>query len=404
MDGLALGRSGLVLLPPYISHSGVFERTRSRLWERDFTFETVRLDETNIGRPPPSVIADELQLTWDDARTPRTAANTVDAENLPDVIFVENVQCGSESQMLEWMQTLKAWAQRSQQRKAAGLTSPVLFMIVPARRLLSVMPDTDLHLAAYWWWGFPSVLEVRLLHRTVTEADGNHPVARWQEYVLPSLALNDVRLMGELCQNDLVGIDSVRARLSQYAEHLDYELDPEKLNSLRMSVSSFGINGAGHRPPPGLRMMWADGMVVFTPEFGIEMHSAVAALCGDVDVIRHRVWRAESEWLSPLIDRIRLLICRMLTRREGIDWPLRWDEPDSEEDREAVSKDPLAAQWGYLEYLLRKVPELRTYRDWLPIVSVCRSLRNDIAHYRIVSRLDLQYLYRELERRGGLPN
>ena len=57
----------------------------------------------------------------------------------------------------------------------------------------------------------------------------------------------------------------------------------------------------------------------------------------------------------------------------------------------------MATSWGYLEHLLKTVRDLYSQRDWLPIVSACRTLRNHIAHSRTVKLEDYEYIRRELD-------
>ena len=48
-----------------------------------------------------------------------------------------------------------------------------------------------------------------------------------------------------------------------------------------------------------------------------------------------------------------------------------------------VQDNPLAAQWGYIKYLLGR-KEFRKFSHWRPLVKTAHNIRNHIAHYDAV--------------------
>ncbi|HWQ14177.1 MAG TPA: hypothetical protein VNL77_15370 [Roseiflexaceae bacterium] len=152
------------------------------------------------------------------------------------------------------------------------------------------------------------------------------------------------------------------------------------------------------QPPLSRLELWAHGIVGATPEYGIELHVAALAALGRTEEIRHRLWRAQARTLLPLIDHVRLQICEELTRTYGPDWPIRWRAPLSDEEEQAVRISPLACQWGHLEWLVKNCADLRAANRWRSLVSLCRWIRNEIAHYRPVGFGDFESLRREVER------
>ena len=59
---------------------------------------------------------------------------------------------------------------------------------------------------------------------------------------------------------------------------------------------------------------------------------------------------------------------------------------------------PRGAEFGHIEYLLKYIPKFRDKSDLRQIVSMSRKLRNEIAHYRLVSFAYFERLWREMER------
>ena len=153
---------------------------------------------------------------------------------------------------------------------------------------------------------------------------------------------------------------------------------------------------------PFEQQWWAEGMLHYTWEYGLELHSAVLALAQRYDVLRQRLWRGQAALLLPLLDQVRVALCERLTEQHGSEWPLKWGEPLSDEEKAAVRMTPLAAQWGYLDHLLTHTPAGRWEPRISPLVSRARTLRNRVAHFQPVSFTDFQRFWYELEQHPWL--
>jgi hypothetical protein len=161
--------------------------------------------------------------------------------------------------------------------------------------------------------------------------------------------------------------------------------------------------GNGHRgpsasPPKSVQLLWANGSLSCTPEYGVELSAAALATLDREKEIWHRVWRGQAELLLPLLDQARLLLCDYLTERYGRDWPVKWYRPDRWEDEAAVRSNPLACQWGYLEWLIRNCSQLRNERRWLSLITPACEVRNAMAHYEPVGYDKFDLVLREFER------
>lgn len=137
-------------------------------------------------------------------------------------------------------------------------------------------------------------------------------------------------------------------------------------------------------------------MLYWTPEYGLEFHSAVLAMLDRMEVVEHRVWRSQAQLVLPQIDELRLALCLHLTHLYGSDWPHRWIKPRHREELLGVKSTPYACQWGHLEYLLSNCSALQSDVRWLSLVQCARTVRNELSHYRSISLDEYERLRNEV--------
>ena len=113
----------------------------------------------------------------------------------------------------------------------------------------------------------------------------------------------------------------------------------------------------GQEVPSSLRSIWAGGGLVYTPEYGLELHPAFLAHANHTVEVQKMVWRGQAELLLPLVNEIRLKVCSALTGTYGRDWPHQWGLPTSPHEVEQVRITPLAAELGYLYFLFSTAAE-----------------------------------------------
>lgn len=400
VDDLSNSRSLLILLPVGVDSVELSDAVRAELWRREFELAEVSIASLPSPKESPLVasLSDALGIGWT-SDCPRTIPNLMDAEHLPDVVLLEDLDqlCPEASEA--WTFFVEQWSQHCQRRVDRGSSITALCVMGQAPAILPHLPKSSVHLGVHWWWSFPSSLEIRVLCRSNDEAGEWDIATRWREYVLPALSGNDVSLVDELW--DVVHLDmaTLLHRLQTLAGQRGWVADTlQKWGLKEDGVHSSNYGLATAVPPADLRILWAQGVVGCTVEYGPELHSAVLAVLGRHDELRHRVWRGQAELLFPFLDRIRLEICTDLSFRFGPDWPVRWFAPKSSEEDRAVRENPLACQWGHLKAVLSYGPLLRTYQNWLPLISIAHSTRNNIAHYRPVTFRDFEGLWREVAR------
>ncbi len=402
-EDLAGRRSLLILLPAGVDPTEVWARLRTELWRRDFWFEEVSLPNLPQRLAPVMALSEALGVSWFPPDIPRTAANLMTAEGLPDIVQLEGLDQLSNTARRNWLIFLTQWAQASQNLADRGGMPSALCVTVPAETVLSQVPETEVHLAVHWWWGFLSALEIHLLCRLGNETEDWDAVARWREHLLPALAGGDVAL-AEFLWNDLhLNFEELSNRLNAFAQRRGWVAETLHAWGAEELVATSRYNHKHQMlsPPAQWRQLWAKGALSWTLEYGLELHSAALAALGREEELRHRLWRGQAELLLPIIDHTRLMLCDHLTRSYGSDWPVRWHQPASPEEDEAVRDNPLACQWGYLEWLLKNCDPLRSERHWLALASLARWIRNEMAHYRPVTFHDFEGFRREVERVGA---
>jgi hypothetical protein len=288
----------------------------------------------------------------------------------------------------EWLEFVVRWAELLKRSEGAPVPSLVMFVAVPFELLGGEPPFEDVGLSVYWWWGVPSVLEVRSLWRNLTSSDSGDFEARWAEVLYPTMSGGDLCLLDELLGTDEPALENARDFLRDFAIRRGWSA--EALVAARAShVLGFSFGDmAPARPPERFRTLWAMGAVMQTPEDGVQLHSAALSLLGLEQRYSQRLWKAQIELVFPLLNEVRLLICEAITKSEGQGWADRWETPQDPRDWPKVSESSLNCEWAHLLFLLTARSELTAHRRWLPIVREAIELRNLLAHGQPISLED----------------
>jgi hypothetical protein len=381
---LLIGGSMLLLLPRPLVVEDVWDWTRAELWQRDV--EPVHIWLPDLCEPSPTTaLATALDLIWPEGRTAHTVENLLQLERLPEVTVLTGWEELEPERRRSWLDLLRGWAVASTRLR---MPRAVLGMASAPALLES---DIDLDTAMVrWWWGSPTSLELAQMCR-----DGGAPSAmtRWRESMLPSLAGNDASLMESLAPICMDGKEQIIQFLSDEATRRGWT--SARLTSLGAMTTIIGRD-TQVAPPPPLRRLWSAGALAWTPEYGIELHSAALAALGRHDEVEHRLWRFQAALVLPLIDRARRRLCDQLTHRHGRNWPFRWCEPLDPFERTLVRQDPAACGLGHLAHLLGQRPGLLGPSDWQADAGRLCRVRNSLAHYRTITYFDFEQIWKEL--------
>jgi len=387
IDSLRDYKSIVLLLPPIIDIDDFCEKLKYELWKSDFSQHEISLDNIESNLKPLEILNKEF-FPDQPTRFPKPVVDIQACSELPDLIVLSNLHRLSQSQLKDWMELLDSWSELAHQNINAGKNVKPMVAVVLANLVIDMLPPRKLFLDYYWWWGFPSSLEVSLLCRSQSNKYFNSdPTNTWKERLLSSLTPGDLNLLEHLWDfSDKRFIDLVDG-IRSYAHPTDSSMNMSRLPDKLGRITDLSLVFPGDPPPKGIQHLWSKGEIYATIEYGVEFHPSIL-LEQNLDGIRHRLWRSQSELLLPIIDGIRVDMCQELTQRLGRDWPYKWDTPIEPDDLKSVKENPAATQLGYIVYLLETNSKFASYRQWLPIARTARSIRNDLAHYRTIDNFE----------------
>lgn len=389
-------RSVIVYLPMTIDPTWLIARLEAELWEREFAFEQIDVDSLALSNGAVEALAEALGAERPTPFAARTIASLVNSEGLPEVVILSGIESLEQGAQETWFRLIAQWSQVSQNLPGRVRSPSVLLVVLQPALITASLIDSDVRLAVHWWWGFPSILELRLLCRLATTGQPNAlPVDRWQEHLLPDLVGGDVALLDQLWNTETSDTEQMLSQVKAVAQNKGWT--SERLHQWGLvdgqQVLRTQVTQPSEAPPSALRTLWAQGALYSTEEHGIELHTAALAILGRHHELRHRLWRGQAELVLPILDNIRLELCNYLTRQYGNDWPVKWDEPDHPDEASAVRENPLACGWGHLGWLIRKCSGLQSERRWLSLITSAAQIRNEIAHYRTITRSDFEHVF-----------
>ena len=386
--------SVLVLIPDTISRDMVARLINNRLDVLRICWRDIRYAG---GEFPALSISSQLNAEWPPQNAVKNIQNLLRIEKLPELIHVREFSTPDTENVVarqRWIGLIQDWVEASRNTVAEGIgVAPTLCLVAKLRDFDFVPPEEREGLSIYWWWGFPSSLEVRLACRFGSQdVDADEAANRWREQVLPSIAGTDFNLAEHLWDVILESTEVIVQRLDEYASRegltTPVEQDFNAFNTPHLSLS----------PPSSIWKRWASGSILSTPEYGVEYHPALLGHWGHRVDVEHRLWRGQSELVLPVLNYVRIKICDSLTHAFGEDWPVKPLRPHTDYEFEAVKDNPRGAGFGHIEYLLKYIPKFRDMADLLKIVSMSRNLRNQIAHYGLVEFSEFEDLWKEMKR------
>ena len=394
------GRRSLLVLLPEGVEAGDLWNSIGHLIRHKFHTEEIMLPDLETNVLPAAALGRALNVEWPEDSSPRSIENLMISEDLPEILYLQGFNELSEPTQKTWLAFLSRWAQVSQ-----SLSSPpALILFTPGYLLPVKVPEDNVRLSIHYWWGFPSALEIQLLYRLRNAGDEQSPRHRWSEHLISAIAGNDVTLAEYLWDHPNIYPDRLPSLLQEFGTHQRgwTRQDLQEWGADDFLVTPIHDEGRPSSSPPlSWCQLWAHGALNWTPEYGLELHTSALALLNHTEDLQHRLWRGQTSLLFPLIDNVRLSICRHLSSRYGKGWPVRWQEPDNNLDKAAVETNPLACQWSHLAMLFNSnsgVPLGREQRELISVVRQARQIRNKLAHYQLIALYDFEKLWAEIGR------
>lgn len=214
-------------------------------------------------------------------------------------------------------------------------------------------------------------------------------LSQWRENLLMSLTGTDTEFAEYLWDKLELAFEDFIPVCQEYAYLRGWT--PEGLhrwNCLDVLTHSLqGLNIHGSQPDAMHKESWANGAVCYTPELGLQLHTAALAMLERHDMLRHRIWQGQVSLILPLLELLRIQVCQMLTDVYSAGWPMRWQEPQTDWEREAAVRFPTVCELGHLKTLL-DLPKLSAERHFLPVVKQASWMRNEMAHGKSVTYND----------------
>lgn len=392
----------IVLLPDNLSREMVGRLIRNRLGATGLSISSL-IDPGD--ESPVMASARAMNVSWPTPRTLRNVPNLLLCQDLPDVFYVHRI-----GRHRGWTDFIRGWAEEYQALRTPGSHPiPSLCVMGKLRDFDFSFPDATPGLSFHWWWGFPSTLEMRLACRIASTqyGDVDFATSQWREYVLPGLACSDVQLAEHMWHSVLGCTDQVMNDLVEYWDGLERSDVEWSIDNVEDRVTELiGVDDLGQVPPEGLRDLWASGGLVYTPEYGIEVHPALLAKGHRRERVEYMLWRGQSELILPLVNEVRLKVCQDLSATFGSDWPVRWVPPLDDQEAAEARNSPLGTELRHINYLLQSLG-VRNWRHDLyekrflgHLVLMAKNLRNEIAHNNPVSLQDFLRLYEERRKIG----
>jgi hypothetical protein len=299
-------------------------------------------------------------------------------ENFPDITLITGIHKLESNKQKQWARLIKEWADTMVSIRGEGGNVRMLCVIEPAYNLIQNFPQQDTTLSWKWWWGFPSVPELRLASREAF--DNNEMEIAWLEAVVSGIAAGDIILASDIIEASPKSLDEIIKILNQHSPYLDdIVILPDKLGTYFIPPPSNQIIPV----PKSLWHHWGQGMVVASYDYGIEWHPSVLLKFQDISQIKLRIWRGQAGILMPLIDNIRRKACSILVKQVNEKWYDRWFPPDNAEDLQRLRDNPLDGELGYILKLANKE---NVFEDnyWKHVLYITWKTRNDLAHYEMI--------------------
>lgn len=430
VEELGQSRSVLVLLPECVEPSRLWTFLRGRLREQMGVrrvsladLEKAKFRDRSstkcVSVVETAILAETVGARWKNHDAPRTLQNLLECEGLPEVIGFDGWEQLSADAVGRWLEFMSAWAREAQRTLHYSSTRPderlrrtsAICALVPAALVLEQLPQSNVRLGIHWWWSIPSNLELRLLCRTQdsNELDGDEPHATaetaWREHLLPALAGCDLGLAGALWDVVCEGEEAINRTLHEWAYSRGWS--PDRLQSWGANdllLGSPSQNGIGVRPPLIWGTLWAHGAMHRTHEHGLELNTAALQVLGHHEAVRHRIWRGQAALLMPLIDSVRMRLCRHMTKVYKRGWAIRWELPKEDRELVAIQESDYGCELGFLYHLLytHSKDELKAQREWVPLIRLARDIRNDLAHYKSISFGEFKAFWREVSQTDGI--
>lgn len=403
VEDLRLGRSVLGVLPNGVGIDELRSVLCGGLEHWHLYIEEVQIDKKD-NSDPVEILLRSFEVKLESDNLPCTVENLFIKIRLPDVLVIVGYDELCEGKQLKWLAFLDQWAKACQAGAYAKEEEyeipPALCILAQASKVPYPPPETNVLLSIRFWWGIPTTLEMQLMCQLEAEEEIN-PQSRWKQFTIPAIAGSDVELADFLWSQEYRSSNELANVLADFAQYRNWEQSLLEDWTVHDELGKYAMHLDVWQLSPSMYRAWSTGIVQWTPEYGLERHSAVLALLNRKEALDHRLWRGQAGFLLPKIDETRLVLCEHLNHVYGHDWSYKWQKPETDRELAEVMNTPYACQWGHLKSLMKR-NELFPERRWRRIVNSSWAIRTELAHYRPIGLSDYENYYLEREKLSNL--
>ncbi len=286
----------------------------------------------------------------------------------PDVILVQGFDEVAPSFQKETISLIRRWADHCH----AGGDKKSLCLVIPgnlADKIYEIRSQTtSSRLKIRYLAGIPSALEIQLISRAQSGGEFASVESHWRELLVSSLSGNDLDIAYLLGQSKLNDLDDINHVLKEYAGLNLWERSAFEKELKKWIPLASGIKPDIPQHTENMKLLWKQ-TTVYTPEYGEEIHPAGLALLEKYDEIKHRVWRAQTTLVLPIIDELRIKIYALLKNK----LPNTWNHLDIPEI-------------GQIKYSLEQLPvDDSSRQQFYDTVRHARDIRNKLAHTEVIA-------------------
>lgn len=360
MDDLLQGRSVLILMPYGIAADDLWGWIEEELRLRGCRARWLDLEELQT-------TDSDLRALWSwikapgEPMPPEDWCDLIQRPDWPEVLRIRGMERLSAEEQIRWIRIITRWADA---RKRMPLPPPgprSLWAVMPATLPLDHVPSNDIFFQVHRWWGFPSNLEIRWLCREQGFSDPAE--ASWAEHLIAGLAGSDPSLVVQLRRVIFDPFENLFQRLAEIAAERGWTV--EDCREWLGQIGADALPVFMETIPGPLYPIWARGALLWTPEYGLELHPAALAHAGDLHSLQRRLVRAQSSLLWPILVELHKIIVKRLGASEIPEGYM---------------------EWKTLSDLARGMPLEAEIRQ-------IRSIRNTIAHLRPISWSEFRFLW-----------
>lgn len=401
LSHLSDGLSVLTLLPKTAPIGDFTTELRSQFILRNINFLEIDLSHAADDLPPVTRLCREIGIRWKQPLSPRLFDQLPDActfpDLMPDVVWLTGLEQVEEHKTQLWIDAALEWSENWKLLRDKGICLPAVSLVLPSTKCTQI-PKSDVFFKIFYWFGIPSLLEMRLLCADANRFESG--IARWKELIVPQLCIGDFSLLSTLFEADSLNERELGSTLMSIAEERGWTRELLLTKGIgNLSLANCHWLSDGDTGPSGdLVALWGEGIVDWSPGIGLAISSVALHVMGRHADIRHRIWCGQSELVLPLLNVVRLSVCDHMTKRYGLTWPVEYLEPGDPQEAAAVRDSPYNCQLGYLETVVNSWPDRqRLLRKIASHLREVRWMRNELAHNRVITFADFQKLCHTVE-------